>query len=200
MEHIKHAVYINLDRRADRRAEFNAECERIGLRVERFPAIESQPGFVGCHKSHIAVLKMAKANNWEHVLIFEDDFQFLVDAATFQTNLEQFFASNTPYDVLMLSYNIQRSEPVNELISKVYEAQTASGYLVHSRFYDTLIQNLETNLPLLERTGAHWLYLNDQCWKSVQPDAAWYFFNTRIGKQRPSYSDLANRFMDYNGI
>ena len=200
MEHIKHAIYINLDRRTDRRADFTAECERIGLRVERFPAIESQPGFVGCHKSHIAVLKMAKANNWEHVLIFEDDFQFLVDAVTFQANLEQFFASNTPYDVLMLSYNIQRSEPVNELISKVYEAQTASGYLVHSRFYDTLIQNLEDNLAPLEHTGAHWLHLNDQCWKSVQPAAAWYYFNTRIGKQRPSYSDLANRFMDYNGI
>lgn len=200
MEHIQHAVYINLDRRTDRRAEFESECQRIGLHVDRFPAVAEQPGFVGCHKSHLAVLRMARDNNWDHVLIFEDDFQFLVSPTEFQSLLSEFFSSGIEYDVLMLSYNIQRQEPHNALLGKVLEAQTASGYLVHKRFYNTLIQNLEYHLPLLESTGAHWLHLNDQCWKSIQPQAAWYYFNTRIGKQRPSFSDLSNRFMDYNGV
>ncbi len=200
MEHIQHAVYINLDRRTDRRTEFESECQRMGFHVDRFPALASQPGFVGCHKSHLAVLRMARDNNWDHVLIFEDDFQFLVSPTEFQSLLSEFFSSGIEYDVLMLSYNIQRQEPHNALLGKVLEAQTASGYLVHKRFYNTLIQNLEHHLPLLESTGAHWLHLNDQCWKSIQPQAAWYYFNTRIGKQRPSFSDLSNRFMDYNGV
>lgn len=200
MEFIAQAVFINLDRRTDRRSEFEAECEKMGLSVKRFSAIDSSPGFVGCHKSHLAVLQMAKAEKWENVLIFEDDFMFLVDSKTFQEQLRQFFHSGLSYDVLMLSYNVQHGIPFNSLLTKVHEAQTASGYLVHSRFYDTLIHNLETNLALLETTGRHWLYLNDQCWKSLQPGANWYCFNLRLGKQRPSYSDLSNRFVDYGGM
>jgi glycosyl transferase family 25 len=200
MEHIQHAVYINLDRRTDRRAEFESECQRMGFHVDRFPAVAEQPGFLGCHKSHLAVLRMARDNDWDHVLIFEDDFQFLVSPTEFQSLLSEFFSSGIEYDVVMLSYNIQRQEPHNALLGKVLEAQTASGYLVHKRFYNTLIQNLEYHLPLLESTGAHWLHLNDQCWKSIQAEAKWYYFTTRIGKQRPSFSDLSNRFMDYNGV
>lgn len=200
MENIKHAIYINLDCRTDRRAEFEAECARMGLAAKRFPAIESTPGFIGCHKSHLAVLKHARDNDWDHVLIFEDDFEFLVSSTEFQALLTRFFESGTTYDVVMLSYNMVRAEPFNELLGKVLEVQTASGYLVHKRFYDTLIENLERHLPLLVETGRHWLHLNDQCWKSIQPGAAWYYFQTRIGKQRPGHSDLSNRFMDYNGV
>ena len=198
MEHIKHAVYINLEKRTDRRAEFEAECTRMGITVDRFPAIEAKPGMIGCLKSHLAVLQHARDNNWDHVLIFEDDFEFLVSPEKFQSLLTDFFESDIVYDVVMLSYSLQKDEPFNTLLGKVLEAQTASGYLVHKRFYNTLIENFEHHLPLLIETGKHWLHMNDQCWKSLQPHAAWYYFHIRIGKQRPSYSDNTERFENYN--
>lgn len=191
---------INLEKRLDRRAQFEEECDRLEITVERFSAIEANPGIVGCHKSHLAALKLAKSRGWENVLIFEDDFQFIVDKEVLESQLRAFFALKIPYDVLMLSYNVQKSEPYNDIVGRVKEAQTASGYIVHSRFYDTLIKNLEDHLEPLMRIHEHWIHVNDQCWKEVQADAEWFYLHTRIGIQRPSYSDLANRFVDYGGV
>jgi GR25 family glycosyltransferase involved in LPS biosynthesis len=200
MEHIDGALYINLEKRLDRRAQFEEECDRMEISVERFPALEANPGFVGCHKSHLAALKLAKARGYKNVLIFEDDFQFIVTKEVFESQLRAFFALDIPYDVLMLSYNLQKAETYNDIIGRAREVQTASGYIVHNRFYDTLIKNLEDHLEPLLITKAHWLHLNDQCWKEVQPAAEWFYLQTRIGVQRPSYSDLACRFVDYGGV
>jgi glycosyl transferase, family 25 len=200
MEHIAGALVINLEKRLDRRAQFEEECDRMEIAVERFPAFEANPGFVGCHKSHLAALKLAKSRGYENVLIFEDDFQFIVSKDVFESQLRAFFALKIPYDVLMISYNIQQGEPYNDIVGRVKAAQTASGYIVHSRFYDTLIKNLEDHLEPLMSTRAHWIHLNDQCWKEIQPSAEWFYLHTRIGIQRPSYSDLSCRFVDYGGV
>ena len=196
MNHIAGAFYINLDSRTDRRLEFENECAKMNIHVQRFPAIKDAKPFIGCHKSHLEVLKKARELGLENVLIFEDDFQFIVGKEEFISNLNKFFDSNTPYDVIMLSYSLMRGEPVNDIFGRVVEVHTASGYLVHSRFYDKLISNLETNLAKLIETHHHWLYLNDQCWKQLQPSSEWFYFKTRIGIQRPSYSDLAGRFLE----
>jgi GR25 family glycosyltransferase involved in LPS biosynthesis len=155
-------------------------------------------GIVGCGYSHLAVLKAARSLGLKNVLILEDDFEFLVSKSDFQKALSDFFALDIHYDVLMLSYNIQRAQPFNGIVQRVYEAQTASGYIVNSAFYDRLIDLYETHIPLLEQTGMHWIHANDQIWKQLQGDAsAWYAFNTRLGRQRASYSDNSLQFMDY---
>ena len=197
MENIRKAIYINLDRRVDRRELIEAEFAKMGIMVERFPAIEAKPGMVGCHASHLAVLKKARDAGWENVLVFEDDFMFAVDKETFHRELKRFFDLKMPYDVVMLAYNLNKSEECNEVVGYARDVQNAAGYIVHKRFYDKLIDNLETAFPLLRDTHQHWNYLNDQCWKSLQPQSEWFYLKTRIGKQRPSYSDLAERYMDY---
>jgi len=95
----------------------------------------------------------------------------------------------------LASQNINPSEPVNDLIFKVNSNSTASGYIVHSYFYDALIELYEESLPLLETTGKHWIYANDQVWKKLQPTAKWYGFNIRLGRQRASYSDNSLKFI-----
>ena len=195
---LPHAFYINLNRRTDRRMEFESECDHIGISAERFSAIEWNPGDVGCLKSHIAVLKEAQKRHLSAVLIFEDDFQFLVSKELFYERMSSI--QSIRYDVIMLSYNIQHCNPVTEYphLGKILEAQTASGYLVHSCFFEKLIHIMETSLPLLETTRQHWLYAADQCWKPLQPITRWYYFLDRIGKQRESYSDLAGCIVNYN--
>jgi glycosyl transferase family 25 len=196
MENIHKIVYINLDKRQDRRAEIESEFVRMGLSGERFQAIERRPGILGCGLSHLAVLKRAEAEGWENVLIFEDDFHFIVDKDTFNQIITNFFSTISDWDVLMLSYVIESSRPYNEMFGYVSAATTASGYLVHRRFYKILIQVLETAMPSLEHTGHHWRYANDQCWKAVQSSVKWFYSLTRIGIQRASYSDNSYEFMD----
>ena len=201
MNNIHHIVYINLDHRADRRAEVEGELSRMGLSGERFAAIKEHPGIVGCGKSHLAVLERAKERakeqGWENVLILEDDFQFVVEREVVEAHLKAFFDLKIPYDVLMLSYAIDSKEPYNDIVCRATQAQTASGYLVHSRFYDTLIANLKEAIPLLISTGRHWDYANDQYWKRLQPTSQWFCMNTRIGMQRASYSDISGKFVHY---
>jgi len=195
--HFGGVFYINLARRTDRREEIEQELTALDLPFERYNAVESSPGLIGCAYSHLGVLKTARDRGLPNVLILEDDFQPLVSKEEFWKNINAFFAQDIPYDVLMLGYNIQQSTPFNDLVCKVNEAQTTSGYVVHSRFYDPLINVIEDSIPHLQRTGKHWEYAIDQAWKQLQPAAAWYAFNTRIGKQRASYSDCGGGFMDY---
>jgi len=193
-------MYINLDKRTDRRAELEGELAKMGMIAERFPAIQGKTGMIGCGLSHIAVLKRAIVERWENVLILEDDFQFLVDRDTFEKQLTRFFNSNSTYDVVMLSYNLISSVPKDDLVSYVKEAQTASGYLVHKRFYGKLLANLEEGSYKLSNGGTNSQHANDQYWKSLQPTSEWFCFNMRIGRQRPSYSDIELRQVDYSSV
>jgi len=197
--HIDKIIYINLNRRTDRRAEIEEEMNRFGLEYERFEAIET-PGFgsYGCGLSHLQVLKLAKERGYKNILIFEDDFKFLVTKEEFEKNLTQFFELDLNFDVCMLSYNLLESKNTDhDFLLKMLEVQTASGYIVNSNYYDKLIELYEWAMPLLNETKAHWIYASDQVWKKYQKEDQWYCFKTRIGKQRPSISDNSGDFVDY---
>jgi len=190
--------YINLDHRTDRRAEIEKELADMDLKFERFPAIRTQYGLVGCGLSHLAVLKEAKARGYPNVLIFEDDFQFLVTKEQFHTSLQK--ALTKEYDVIMLGYNTDETPEVVDGRMRLTNVQSASGYIVHSRMYDTLLAVQEEAVKRLDETKMHWLYANDKSWKVLQPTTLWYALQPRTGKQRPSISDAdyAPKFVEYN--
>lgn len=200
--HIDKIFYINLDKREDRRSEIENELKNYGLyhKVDRIAAFHTPgQGILGCTMSHLQAIKLAKECNYSNVLILEDDFQFTVSKEEFENQLQLFFENNIEYDVCMISYLLQRSETTKfSFLTKVMEAQTASGYIIHSAFYDKMIQLYEWAVPLLAQTNQHWNYANDQCWKKLQPTANWYCFTNRCGKQRPGYSDNSERYNDYD--
>ena len=134
--------YINLNKRTDRREQIEKELNEFGLNYERFEAIETHGfGIHGCGLSHLAVLKLAKENNYENVLILEDDFTFLVSKDEFEQQLTSFFDLKLPFDVLMLSYLLKHTEDTKyESISKVKEAETAAGYLVNKNYYTEILK------------------------------------------------------------
>ena len=201
-KYIDKIIYINLDRREDRKEEIEKELNDFNLPYERFKAIdypEHGKGIVGCTYSHLAVLKLAKERKYKNVLILEDDFTFVVSKEEFENQLTQFFEQNIQFDVCMISYSISKSESTEySFVNRVIEGQTASGYIVNEHYYDAIIDLYEWAAPLLDETLHHWIYANDQVWKRLQEKDMWYYFKTRLGKQRPSYSDNSNQFFDYD--
>ena len=185
------AFYINLDARTDRRQEIEGELKDIDIPYERFPAIKTSPGIIGCGQSHSAVLKEAKTRGYKNVLVFEDDFKFLMTKEEFKTLLKKAFEEVPDYDIIMLGYAMNKSEPFTDTLMKVIDAQTASGYIVNEKFYDTLISTWDNGTAKLIETGRHWEYANDQIWKPLQSKSKWYAFTKRIGKQRPSFADTS---------
>lgn len=200
-KYIDKIIYINLSSRPDKKEQIENELNNFQLEYERFDAIDTpEYGAYGCGLSHIAVLKIAKEKNYKNVLILEDDFQFLVTKEEFENNLTAFFESNLDYNVCMLSYDLRKHIPIeNNVVDKVVEAHTTSGYLIHSNYYDALINLFEKAMPLLIYTKLHWIFSIDVVWKDLQKKDNWYFFKTRIGKQRPGYSDVGKRYCN-NGF
>ena len=190
------SFYINLDSREDRREQFEEECKKMNINVERFSAIKTFPGGIGCTESHLNVLKKARDLNLESVIIFEDDFQFLISREEYDQIL-----LNLPdnYDVVMLSYNMKQSEPFNDMFGKVIEVQTTSGYIVHSRTYEKIINRVEEGLRLFKLYSSdHHSYILDQYWKPLQPISNWYYSLKRVGKQRPGFSNIMKAYIDYD--
>lgn len=198
-ELINKIYYINLDRRTDRRVQIEEELRKMDIVAERFPAIEENHGSVGCARSHLTILHEAKKRGYENVLILEDDFQFLISKSELEQNLNDFFNSFANFDVVMLSYNLLKFIPeFNRTVGKILIAQTTSGYIINCKFYDKLIKVWEDGLKKLIETEDDKLYSCDQTWKMLQPESAWYYFKTKVGRQRKSYSDIEHKITDYN--
>lgn len=200
MDYIDKVFYINLDKRTDRKEFILREFETLGIpeeKIERFSAIYHEMGCYGCGQSHLSVLKLARDRKYKNILIFEDDFQLLVDKDTFWKHISHVFEKNIPYDVVMPSYNSSEEYPFDEFLSYTRNCQTASCYMVSGNFVEKLIENLEEGLPHLLSTEMHWVYTNDQYWKRLQT-GNWFICTTRLGKQRSGFSDLAREYVDYN--
>ena len=193
-------IYINLDKRTDRRNQIEQDLAEFGLlqNTERFPAIPHPNGCVGCGYSHLSVLQLAQSNGWKNVLILEDDFHFVVTKKYFDNFIETILQQ--PFDVVMLGYhdeNVVEMEPYNEICNRVLESSNACGYLVNSHYYSALIDLFAIYLPMLEKTGQHWNYANDVLWKRLQKLDLWLLANPKIGKQRSGYSDNSNTYVEY---
>jgi len=199
---IEKIFYINLEKRSDRCEQIVKELKEYNLyeNSERIEAIYTpEQGILGCTMSHLSTIKLAKERGYKNILILEDDYYFIISKEEFEKELSQFFDEKIPYDVCMISYNINESKSTEyPFLKKVIDGQTGSGYIVKDSFYDSLIEIFEEAIPLLRDTQQHWKYANDQIWKRLQPISKWYALTTRCGKQRDGYSDNSNKYEKYD--
>ena len=127
--------YINLERRTDRRDLIEMDLNKVSIKAERFVGIPFEPGIVGCGKSHLSVMKLAKERGYKNVLILEDDFTFLTDRETLDKSLNTFFNDvGDDYDVCMLCcQNLEeKGEKPFPYLSRVHHANNASCLLYTS--------------------------------------------------------------------
>lgn len=192
------AFYINLEHRTDRREQIEKELSDKDIEFERFPAIEfPQQGHIGCSLSHLTVLKIARERKYESVMVFEDDFEFLVSKEEWDRLIKCLPAS---YDVVMLSYNTLSSSSYDETFDKAINVQTASGFIIHSKFYNSLIDRWQEGVTqFVDNPKEESKYCCDQYWKALQPISEWYTYKVRIGRQRGGFSDTEKK-MTYYGV
>lgn len=202
MELFKHTLYINLEERKDRLAQVQGELAAMGIEGERFNAVKTKTGAVGCTMSHIRCLQLAKERGYEQVFICEDDIVF-TDPELFKTNLERFYDNDEfVWDVLFVSGN--NGPPffvVSDYCSRVWNCQTTAGYIVKRSYYDTLLANFKEGLQFLLREPTKpMLYAIDMYWKRLQAQDYWYIITPLTVIQRPGFSDVENREVDYTKL
>ena len=195
---IKHAFYINLPSRPDRKQHVETQLKSIGINAERFNAIKMKNGAIGCSMSHLKIIETAKANNWEHVLIVEDDILF-TDPNLFVQQFNTFLSKHKDFDVTLIAgNNLPPYKRIDDSCVQVTHCQTTTGYIVQKHYYDVLIKNYKDGiLCLMKEPANHFIYAIDKYWFNLQGIHKWYLITPLSVTQREDYSDIEKRPTNY---
>jgi hypothetical protein len=194
--------YINLERRKDRDQKCINELQKNNIIAKRFIAIDGKSivnpnwnyslGAFGCLQSHLEIIKEAKNNKYNSILILEDD-------VVFNDNMENDFKKyydqlDGEWDILYLSGNynkhIQNSfEKITDNIIKCNLTYTTHCYAIKNTVYDIIIDALyKATAPI------------DIEYTKIQKNLNCYAFSPSISSQREGYSDIENKKVNYKKI
>jgi glycosyl transferase family 25 len=188
-EMFPHRVCINLDRRPERWQRMQARFAKVDLgSVERFPAVDGaklqvpahwpeSAGAYGCLQSHLAVVRQARAQGRENVLIIEDDVLFAED---FHEEFER-RVPGLPADWDMLFFGCLHHDPPAPAapgIGRLRASFSTLMYAVRRTVYDAFIFVNEREECAVDRSN----------WK-LQERFNCYCFMPHLAWVDDSYSD-----------
>ena len=200
LKDITNIFYINLEHRVDRKEHVESQLSKIGFNnFERFNAIKMENGAVGCSMSHLKLLQQALKSGLDHILIVEDDIEFL-DPDLFKTQLDCFLKNHgSNWDVVLLAgNNMPPYETIDETCVKVTRCQTTTGYLVNGHYIEKLLNNVKMGLSnLLREPRNHTQYAIDKHWFALQSVDNWFIITPLTVVQREDYSDIEKKVINY---
>ena len=194
----KYHLYINLEKRKEKNIHCIDELKKIGItNPNRFNAYEDKIGLIGCAKSHIKCIEIAKNNSWPFVCIFEDDLSF-IDHEKVIININKYLDHD--YDILYIGAWIRNNkyEIINDDLLKVDYTCCTHAYIIKNHYYDILLQNLNEGLELKIKDPNNYLYNIDEHIRKLQERDNWLCFYPILATQIEGYSDNFNEVIDYN--
>jgi GR25 family glycosyltransferase involved in LPS biosynthesis len=204
---------INLDHRSDRWLALQANAQAHGLApaaIRRWSAVADPDfGALGCAKSHVAVLAhFLTADDAPYALVLEDDFEFLRPFGELLEAVNGLNRQALDWDVLLLMGTaVLALPPQAGGVARVLESQSAAAYLFSRRYAAQLLGCFAEGLPHMEAlraTPARPLIAHrhavDQAWKALQRRDRWFIFSPAFGRQRPGFSDIERREVDYAAL
>jgi glycosyl transferase family 25 len=204
---------INLDHRGDRWHALQANAQAHGLApqaIRRWSAVaDADFGALGCAKSHVAALAhFLTADDAPYALVLEDDFDFVRPFGDLVQTVNSLNRQGLDWDVLLLMGTAVLALPTaTPGLARVLESQSTAGYLLSRRYAAHLIGCFAEGIPLMEslratpaRPVVAHRHAIDQAWKTLQRRDRWYIFSPAFGHQRPGWSDVEGRKVDYDAL
>ena len=200
----KYHFYINLKKRKDKNKHSIKELKRFGINSpNRFEAIKHEIGIVGCVKSHIKCIELAKEREYPFVCIFEDDVIFR-NIGKCRDMINKYI--DYDYDVLYIGCRVLNNKYefiTNDLI-RINSAYCNHAYIVKSHYYDTILKNFYEGMNLKIQAGVDANtkrqseeYNNDVYLNSLQKIDKWYSFYPHFASQKNGYSDNFNTEINF---
>lgn len=146
METIPKIFVINLPHRTDRLASITSELNRMGF-LDKMEIVEGviiqteRFGTAGLNEARARCFELARDRGYEMIMVLEDDCKFLVDKDTFHKEIRDFL-NTAPSDWTGLWFGSFWTAYINDSDVNWYPGCTIAqdtGVLVHSRFYQSLI-------------------------------------------------------------
>lgn len=79
---------INLDEAEDRWDHIQS-LGLVKFTPKRFRAVKASPGWIGCAKSHVELVRMAKRDKMPYIIVAEDDFRPTISVGLWEKRLRQ---------------------------------------------------------------------------------------------------------------
>ena len=143
--------------------------------------IEDSP-YKGISQAHMNCISLAKSNNWDSVLIIEDDLQFRSNAKEYAN--KAFLDIPSDYNILLGGlYSTEKLTPYNEFWQETKEFCGLQFYIVNSNAYDTIL-NFKKNMHIDRFLAGH-------------GNLKSYVTNKFFAIQRAGHSDNVGMYKDY---
>ena len=193
---------INLERRVDRRLETEHELARIGWSAKFFSAVEPKSagdfpsiGVRGCFLSHLEILKNAKAEGTERLIIVEDDIAFVPNfLKRWRSALEAL--ESEAWSIFYAGHTLGNLTRGLSLLSPSTSVLCTHFIMINGLAIPYLIEGLET---ILSRPAGHPLggpMHVDGAYSTIRlrnHGLRTYVHSPTLGYQRPSRTDIGDR-------
>ena len=201
LDFLDQIYYINLEHRKDRKESIINEIKMIDPELKkttRINAIKHEKGAIGCGKSHILALEDAEKNNYQTVMILEDDFLFCAKLEILNETYQELVNFDKDYNLFLVGKNLAGGKNITRNLIEVHNAQTTSCYIIKNKFIPELRKNFTEAVEGLEKGEKINFYAIDMYWKKLQgKDKKIYTTMKKLGYQIPGYSDIEKRNVFY---
>ena len=174
-------------------------------------------GHKGCIQSHILALNMIKLNNWERVLILEDDAELDMSPEVINNiikkTVEELDREHPEWNVIMLATANKVIDKGNKAknsipmeinaadgtmmplkIEKLHSATTSSAYIVKKSYAKNILnlfKNCNNNMSPDKMTSSGFEpWALDQKWAELQNKDKWFCIDKDPIKQREIWSTI----------
>lgn len=189
---------INLESRADRLRETEAELVRMGItRWSRFSAVKDSHGALGCALSHSQLMEQVQGLE-PAVMVCEDDIEFLVSPAELRALVNEFLA-NPALDVLCLAFHLRLpARAISSRLAITADTATAACYVVKSRALPMLRDSFIEATELIRAGKPMGIAAIDRHWRKLQRNQLVFALpRERAVRQRASFSDIEGQDVFY---
>ena len=192
-ENVDTIYILNLEERVDRYYDTLLALAAVKAplnRVYHYKAKKDDtPAYIGATQNHVDCIRHFKESGKSTCLILEDDFVFIDNRQHVWDTLDTFWKSNLDYNICFLSISKHgERQPFNETVSITKQScTTSSGYFLRKETVDTVLNTTDEGLRIMRETGDQHSYCIDRYWCKL---TNLFFFKTKLGFQRPSYSNL----------
>lgn len=189
----KYHFYINLKIRENRNKECIDTLKSLGISSpNRFNAIIHNNGYIGCVKSHIKCIELAKKRGYPFVCIFEDDI-VIRNIDKCRELINKYIEYD--YDVLYLGCDIINNnyEFITDELIQVKNAECNHAYIIKSHYYDKILKNYNDGLNNKYDNPDNRSYNMDKYLNILQNTDKWYSLYPILISQKDGYSDIIKK-------